>query len=198
MDFTLLGSDPRFYHLRQRLEADGHRLTENGAIIAPPALRRGIPYWDDPIFVIENAALTAEGAAELVMRRLPRAVLGARILIVGYGRIGALLADKLRALGAETAVCARRPESCAAARSRGHEIVDITSIPAPFDAVINTVPAPILSGSYGGALCVDLASAPGGWADSAPVLKAPGLPGHYAPQAAADAMAEAVYRNCGG
>ena len=96
MDFTLLGSDPRFLYLRERLAADGHRLTaENGVILAPPAEKRGVPYWRDPVYVIENAALTAEAAAELVMRRLPGTVRGADILIVGYGRIGSMLADRL-------------------------------------------------------------------------------------------------------
>ena len=195
MDFTLLGSDPRYLFLRERLEADGHRLTaENGAILAPPAEQRGIPYWKDPVYAVENAALTAEGAAELVMRRLPGTVLGAKLLIVGYGRIGSMLADRLGLLGAAVTVAARRPESRAEARARGHHSVDITELPADPDAVINTVPAPILTGDFGGALCVDLAGAPGGWADHTPVLRAPGLPGLYAPMAAADVMAEAVYR----
>lgn len=195
MEFTLLGSDPRFLYLRERLLADGHTLTaENGIILAPPAEKRGVPYWNDPVYIVENAALTAEGAAELVMRRLPGAVLGASILIVGYGRIGSMLADRLALLGASVTVAARRPESRAEARARGHRAVDVTELPADPDAVINTVPAPILSGDFGGALCVELASAPGGWADFTPVLRAHGLPGLYAPRAAADVMADAVYR----
>lgn len=195
MEFTLLGSDPRFLYLRTRLEADGHRLTaENGTLIAPPAMKRGVPYWNDAVYQIENAALTAEGACELVMRRLPGAALGADIVIVGYGRIGSMLADRLALMGASVTVAARRPESRAEARARGHLAVDITQIPDSPDAVINTVPAPILSGCFGGALCIELASAPGGWADHTPVLKASGLPGLYAPKAAADVMAEAVYR----
>ncbi len=194
MDFTLLGSDPRFYWLRRRLEADGHRLTENGHILAPPSHRRGVPYWSDPVYEIENAALTAEAAAELVMRRLPRAVLGASVTVVGYGRIGSMLADRLGLLGGHVTVAARRPESRAEARARGHQAVDITQLPSAPDAVVNTVPAPILTGDFGGALCIDLASSPGGWSDNTPVLRAPGLPGTYAPQAAADILAEAVYR----
>lgn len=195
MEFTLLGHDPRFRYLSERLERDGHRLTaENGVILAPPAEKRGVPYWADPVYAIENAALTAEGAAELVMRRLPGALQGAEILIVGYGRIGSMLADRLALLGAHVTVAARRPESRAEARARGHASVDITALPDDCDAIINTVPAPILTGDFGGALCLDLASAPGGWADRTAVLKAPGLPGLYAPMAAADVMAEAVYR----
>lgn len=195
MFFTLEGSDPRFPYLKRRLEADGHALSpDSGRVIAPPGERRGIPYYDDPVYVLRNAALTAEAAAELVMRRSPGTVRGMRVLIVGYGRVGSLLADTLAALGAHVTVAARRPEQRAAAEVRGHASSGIEHIPPSFDAVINTVPAPVLSGDYGGALCIELASEPGGWSDGNPVLRAAGLPGQYAPRAAADILAEAVYR----
>ena len=195
MFFTLEGVDPRFQHLKRRLERDGHVLTpDSGHIIAPPALRRGIPYYDDPIYVLENAALTAEAAAELLMRRTPGSVRGMDAAVAGYGRIGRSLADILAALGARVTVAARSPLERAAAGIRGHNSVDITYLIGPYDAVINTIPAPVLAGDYGGALCLDLASAPGGWPESAPVLRAPGLPGLYAPKAAADLLAEAIYR----
>lgn len=195
MDFTLQGADPRFRYLKERLEADGHRLTPDSKNnIAPPAERRGVPYYSDPVYVVENAALTAEGAAELLMRRTDRSLRGMEVLVAGYGRIGRFLADTLAALGARVTVAARGPLDRAAARARGYQSVDITDVPSPFDAVLNTIPAPVLRGDYGGALCLDLASAPGGWSDRTPVLKAPGLPGLYAPKAAADVMAEAIYR----
>ncbi|MBR2716683.1 MAG: hypothetical protein IKD79_02960 [Oscillospiraceae bacterium] len=195
MFFSLEGSDPRFPFLKRRLEADGHCVVPNGGhVIAPPRERRGIPYYDDPVYTLRNAALTAEAAAELLMRSADRPVAGMRVLVAGRGRVGSLLADTLAALGARVTVAARRPDARAAAEIRGHQSVDINQIPDHFEAVLNTVPAPVLSGDYGGALCIDLAGAPGGWADDTPVLKAPGLPGRYAPKAAADILAEAVYR----
>ena len=195
MNFTLIGTDPRFFYLKKRLESDGHTVTaENGRIIAPPAMKTGIPYYTDEIYALENAALTAEGAAELLMRRLPGALARTPILIAGYGRIGSRLAALLDGLGARITVAARNPVQRAAARSRGHNSVDIINIVPAFEALINTIPAPVLEGDYGGALCLDLASAPGGWMDDTPVLKAPGLPGLYAPKAAAGIMADAIYR----
>ncbi len=195
MDFTLLGADPRYMYLKRRLELDGHRLTPDSENqIAPPSWRQGVPYYQDEIYVIENAALTAEGALELLMRRSNRGLAGMEVLVAGFGRIGRFLAGMLFALGAHVTVAARSETARAAARAVGYQAVDITQIPAVFDGVINTVPAPILRGDYGGALCIDVASAPGGWATDAPVLKAPGLPGLYAPKAAADVMAEAIYR----
>lgn len=195
MNFTLYGADPRFLYLKKRLEADGHKLIPNsGNIIAPPAEKRGVPYYRDEVYAIENAALTAEGAAELLMRRSSSSVMGMDVLIAGYGRIGSALAAILDALGANVTVAARGEISRARARVRGFRTVDIINISGTYDAVVNTVPAQVLAGDYGGALCLDLAGAPGGWDEDTAVLKAPGLPGLYAPKAAADVMAEAIYR----
>ncbi len=195
MEFTFVGADPRFLHLKRRLEADGHVLTpDSRSIIAPPAERRGIPYWDDPIYTIENAALTAEGALELIMRRADRSLPELSVLVAGFGRIGSLLAHKLAALGAKVTVAARSPEARALASARGHNSVDINCMTDVYDVLVNTVPAQILRGDHGASLCLDLASAPGGWADNTPVLKAPGLPGLYAPRSGADVMADAIYR----
>ena len=195
MEFTFVGSDPRFLYLKRRLEADGHSLAPDSShIIAPPGERRGIPYWRDPQYVIENAAITAEGAVVLIMRRTDRSLSGLSVLIAGYGRIGSLLADRLALLGADVTVAARRPESRALAAVRRHNSVDIIDFPGTFDVLVNTVPAPVLRGDHGASICIDLASAPGGWQDNTPVLKAPGLPGTYAPRTAADVMANAVYR----
>lgn len=195
MEFTLEGADPRFRYLKERFEADGHRLAPDSEnIIAPPVERRGVAYYRDPIYVLENAALTAEGAVELLMRRTDCSLRGTNVLVTGYGRIGRRLAEILGALGAHVTVAARAPIDRTDARLRGYDAVDIKSIPGRYDAVLNTIPVPVLRGDFGGALCIDLASAPGGWSDRTPVLKAPGLPGQYAPKAAADILAEAVYR----
>lgn len=193
MHFTLRGTDPRFPHLRRLLAEDGHMLGEDGILIAPPAAREGLPYYQSEIYAIRNAALTAEGALTLLLRRGARSMQGCRVLVVGYGRIGRLLAQKLRALGAGVTVAARRAEAQAWAESDGHQSVDITQADATYDTVVNTVPAPVLRGDFGGALCLDLASAPGGWADDSPVLRAPGLPGLFAPYEAAAIMRDAIY-----
>jgi len=195
MHFTLRGTDPRFPHLRKLLTEDGHMLGEDGILIAPPAAREGLPYYENEVYTIRNAALTAEGALTLLLRRGARSMQGCRVLVVGYGRIGRLLAQKLRALGAVVTVAARRAEARALAESEGHLSVDITNPGTAYDTVVNTVPAPVLRGDFGGALCLDLASAPGGWAEDVPVLRAPGLPGLFAPEQAAAVMRDAIYES---
>lgn len=192
MRFDLQGSDPRFAALETLLTADGHTIGADGIVIAPPKLRRGLPYYENKSYAVKNAALTAEGAVSLLMQR--RAPLGLRrVLIAGYGRIGRQLAWRLDALGAHVTVAARRGESRAEAECDGLKAVDIINLHGTYDIVVNTIPAPVLRGGFGGALCLDLASAPGGWADETPVLYAPGLPGKHAPMQAALILRDAIY-----
>ena len=156
-------------------------------------MRRGLPYYRNESYAVRNAALTAEAAAAMLMERSGSALMAMDVLIAGYGRIGRQLARRLAAFGARVTVAARRPESRALAETDGFHSVDIMSISGTYDAVVNTVPAPVLRGGFDGALCLDLASAPGGWADETPVLHAPGLPGQYAPALAARILRDAVY-----
>lgn len=193
MQFTLRGSDPRFPPLRRLLTDDGHMLGEDGILIAPPSVREGLPYYENEVYAIRNADLTAEGALALLLRRSGQPLRDMELLLVGYGRIGRLLARRLAALGVRVTVAARDPRQRAYAQCEGCHAVDITQIRPTYDAVINTVPAPLLSGGFGGAFCLDLAAAPGGWADDTPVLRAPGLPGLHAPAAAAVILRDAIY-----
>ncbi len=193
MQFDLQDSDPRFPALRALLAADGHTLGAGGIPIAPPRARRGLPYYRNESYAVRNAALTAEAAVLLLMQQSDSALMAMDVLLVGYGRIGRALARRLTALGAHVIAAARRPESRALATCEGCRAVDITSIGGTYDAVVNTVPVPLLRGDFGGALCLDLASAPGGWVDETPVQKAPGLPGRYAPKLAAQIVRDAIY-----
>ena len=67
-----------------------------------------------------------------------------------------------------------------------------------YDAVVNTVPAPVISAEQGkrlGKNCVklELASEPGGFAAQLPVLMGRGLPGTCVPVTAGEHLAEAVW-----
>ena len=160
-----------------------------------------------PAFVTGNAALTAEAAAGLLLSQ-ERAVQNSRCLILGFGRIGTLLAAKLRGLGALVTVAARREADRALAQALGYDALDLPALEGragEFDSLVNTVPARVLSDA---ALCclspetplLELASAPGGFDRKLAeniglhVIAAPGLPGRCKPQAAAALMKEEVFR----
>ena len=158
-------------------------------------------------FTVGNAALTAEGAISLLMQNSEKSLLGSSVLVCGWGRIGQILALRLLGLGARVTVAARRPGSRAMAESLGCATLCMEALAAAageFDFVVNTVPARIIGEEQlccmnEQAILLELASAPGGFERSLAeniglrVLSAPGLPGKYAPLAAAKLIKESVY-----
>ena len=176
------------------------------------ALRQGLVVEDllrRPDFAVGNAAITAEGAIALLMENSPGTVWRSRVLVCGWGRIARQLCLRLLGLGAKVCVAARRAEARAEAAAVGAESCDFPELESRiggFDFIVNTVPARVISD---GALCaaaedallLELASAPGGFDRTLSAniglraLAAPGLPGKYAPQRAAELMREAVYQS---
>ena len=153
-------------------------------------------YYQKEEVRLRNAAITAEGAIALAMERSERTLLGSRALILGGGRISLALAPRLRALGAEVTVYARRAEQRALAECLGCRSLEaLPESPEGYDFLFNTVPAPLLPrGAEGaeGALNIELASAPGGFLDPSGVVIARGLPGKAAPLSAAEALLKPI------
>ena len=158
-----------------------------------------------PGFVLGNAALTAEGAVGVLLEESERSLCGSRALVSGFGRIGRLLALKLKALGAHVTAAARRAESRAEAEALGCEALPYSALPGGFDFVVNTAPARVLDESFlcllpEDALLLELASAPGGYDRTLAeqlglrCLSAPGLPGRSAPRSAAELMRRELRR----
>ena len=158
-----------------------------------------------PGFVLGNAALTAEGAVGLLLQEDERSLAGSRVLVCGYGRIGRILAQRLRAMGAGVSVAARREESRAEAAAMGCAAHDYETLSGGFDFVVNTVPERVLGEGFlcclpEGTLLLELASAPGGFDRNFAenlglrVIAAPGLPGKCAPRAAAALMLQEIRR----
>lgn len=190
---------------RQRLLAG----RADAAFLAKAA-EKGVPaadYYLREELTVKNAALTAEGAVQLMLKELPVSVQGTRMLVTGFGRIGKLLALKLRALGADVTVSARRTEDFAWAEALGLRFLDTRALAGRlggFRAVVNTVPAPVLTEALLGeldrnCLCVELASSPGGIDFAAAerlglrTVRAPNLPGKTAPEAAGAAIRDTIY-----
>ena len=119
---------------------------------------------------LANAVPTAEGAIRIAMEETARTLHGASALVVGYGRIGMALAPRLRALGMQTEICARRCETRALAQMQGFSAVPVSALAqsaAAADVIFNTVPVLLLSETVLKALppetlVIDLASRPGG------------------------------------
>ncbi len=166
-----------------------------------------LDYYDREETQVANAVPTAEGALQLAMESTDRTLHGSRCLIIGYGRIGRLLADRLLALGAEVTVSARKYGDLAWIEAWGCRSVQTGALTGQldrFDLIFNTAPALILDGTRlretrEDCVIIDLASAPGGVDLEAAkrlsrrAIPAPGLPGKVAPRTAAAAIRDSVY-----
>lgn len=163
-------------------------------------------YYTREEFAIRNAVPTAEGAIGIAMQEFPGTVNGSRCLVVGFGRVGKMLAWMLHGIGAKVTASARRQSDIAWIESYGYESVLTEQVceGESYDVIFNTVPAVIfnrriLSRMKGKPLLIDLASPPGG-VDFATAEKigiktihALSLPGKVAPKAAGEIMKNTIY-----
>ena len=85
--------------------------------------QRGITvldYFAREELAVANAVPTAEGAVQIALEQLPITLHGSRVLVIGFGRVGRAVAQRMAALGARVTVAARRYESLAWAQAIGY------------------------------------------------------------------------------
>lgn len=164
-------------------------------------------YFTHEALAVKNAVPTAEGAVAAAMEALPVTLCGAPCLVVGFGRIGKLLARDLAGLGARVSVSARRFDDFAWIDALGYRALHTERLAGAlggFRAVFNTVPRLVLGDALlrelrPDCVLVELASLPGIDAEAAEalglqVVQAGGLPGKVAPETAARAILGTLYQ----
>lgn len=164
-----------------------------------------IDYYKDENFQMQNAVPTAEGALQVAMENTDITVNQSNCAVLGYGRIGKVLATMLKNLGGKVTVCARNPKDIALARAFGFETMNINHLDSVghFDIIFNTVPKTIVDSVILGkikesALLIELASKPYGIDMEAAeklgknVLIASGLPGKVAPKTAGKILCDVI------
>ena len=153
-----------------------------------------------------NSIPTVEGALEIAMSNTPYTIHGSRSMVLGYGRIGKLLARSLDTLGSDVTVAARKHSDIAWIKAAGYTPVQFKNLEKHIgncDIIFNTVPVKILNFKIlslisDNALIIDLASKPGGVDfDSAAslqrnVIHALSLPGKVAPETAGDIIMDTI------
>ena len=156
---------------------------------------------------IANALPTAEGAVQLAMEHLPITIHGSKVLVIGFGRVGRLTAQRFQALGAKVSVAARKYDQLAWAQAMGfggEHLAHLKGWLCGYDLIVNTVPAQVLGREEledvkPDCLILDLASKPGGvdLEEAArlgrSVVWALSLPGKVAPVSAGAAVRDTVY-----
>ena len=129
----------------------GGRISEPVRKAAQAAGVELVDYFLRPELACLNAVPTAEGCLALLMQLRQRTIWESEFLVLGYGRIGRAVARRLQALGGQHAA----------------PLTALEQLLPHLDAVINTIPAPVLGAAQlrclpRGALILDLASRPGG------------------------------------
>ena len=154
-----------------------------------------------------NTIATAEGTIEIIISNTTRIIHGSKVLILGFGRIGKVLAKKLSGLSSNVTCAARKDEDLAWIKAYGYIETNINAIGenlSEYDIIINTVPHLILTEERlkyvrEDCLLVDLASNPGGIDKrgaknkNLKLIWALALPGKVAPVTTAEFIKETIY-----
>ncbi len=154
-----------------------------------------------------NTISTAEGAIEIAISNTNKIIHGSEILILGFGRIGKVLARKMAGLSAKVTCAARKDEDFAWIRAYGHKATNINTLGeglSQYDIIINTVPHLVLTPERlqyvdNDCLLIDLASNPGGIDKKAAkdrnlkLIWALALPGKVAPITTAEFIKDTIY-----
>ena len=154
-----------------------------------------------------NTVATAEGTIEIAIANTNKIIHGSKVLILGFGRIGKVLARKMSGLSAKVTCAARKEEDLAWIRAYGHNETNINVLGenlSEFDIIINTVPHLILNKERlqyvkDECLLIDLASNPGGIDKkeakerNLKLVWALALPGKVAPITTAEFIKDTIY-----
>lgn len=160
----------------------------------------------DERLVILNAISTVEGTIEIAIKETQKNLYNSNILIIGYGRIGKILVDRLTAFKANV-YCSAREKDITWIEAYGSKSIKYEELNKKidmFDIIINTVPVLILNKERlellnKNTLLIDVASAPGGIDFEVArqlnikTIWALGIPGKIAPISSAEYIKETIY-----
>lgn len=162
-----------------------------------------IDYCKDDGYAILNAVPTAEGAISFAIENTPHTLFKSKVLVIGFGRTGKVLADRLKALGCDLTVSARKNKDFALIEALGIKYTNTETLDTDklyYDIIFNTVDCFVLNKNLENlknCLLIDLSSKGGFDLEYAKSLgiKAsilPGIPGKTAPITAGEILADTV------
>lgn len=166
-----------------------------------------VDYYEREELVIANAVATAEGAVQIAMEETPITLLNSRCLVIGHGRIGKILAHRLKGMGAEVTVSARKYADMAWIDAYGYKSLHTERLRGHlggFDIILNTAPVRVLDQKCleevdKDCLIIDLSSKPGGMDFVAAgnlgleAVWALSLPGEVAPVTSGKTIKNTIY-----
>ena len=154
-------------------------------------------------YKIKNAAVTAEGAIAYAIDNTDFSLWQSRILVIGYGKTGRAITERLKGFSPLLSVSARNPRDFADLQFQGINSIntaDIHKHRGKFSIVFNTVDIKFsesVANALRGTLFLDISTFGGfeyGEAEKHGIeyKKLPGLPGVCAPRSAGKIIAETV------
>lgn len=173
-----------------------------------PERIKGIDILKEEGLAIFNSIPTVEGAIAKAIENDDNTIMDANILVLGFGRIGKILCDRLKKLGANVYCTARKKEDIAWIEANGYVGIEYNNLDnnlCKMDIIFNTVPSIVLNKKRlimlkENALVIDLASNPGGIdKESARILKTKylqylGIPGKIAPNKSSLYIKDYLYK----
>lgn len=165
-------------------------------------------YYKSETLTMLNAVPTAEGAIFCALENSEITIYKSKCLVIGNGRIGKVLSDRLRGLKADVCVSARKESDIAYITACGFDAIktnDLSEHISKFDFIFNTVPHLVLTDKVlencnKNSLIIDLASKPGGTDFEAAnnknikTIHALALPSKIAPKTAAMFIANTIIK----
>ena len=168
---------------------------------------KGNDILDDEITTIKNVIPTTEGAIAKAIEETNITLNGSNVLILGYGRIGKMLCDRLKGFNANIYCLARKEESRTWIEANGYNSISMKELDknlCKMKIIFNTIPNIILDKSKlillkNDVLIIDLASGKGGvdfeTAEKMNIkaIHYLGIPGKIAPKTVAEYIKRYVY-----
>lgn len=165
-------------------------------------------YMKEETIALKNAIATAEGALAEAIQLGNENLHGKKSLVIGYGRCGKMIADKLQGMKSEVTILEEQEVRRVQAQTQGLQIMENICdwSPKDYTYLFNTVPSLLLDKAHlekteDSVVIIDIAS--GGGVDyeycKEKGIKAKlcsGLPGKYAPKASAEILYEYVKKKC--
>lgn len=163
-----------------------------------------VDYGSLDSYALLNSVPTAEGAIKIAIENTTYTLWKSHVLVIGYGRVGKILADRLKSLGCDVTVSARKPAAAAMLDALGFGYINTEHLnfeALDYDIIFNTVDVKVINddvvkksrcdlvidlSTYGG-LSLEVAKEAG-----IKAIKAPGLPGLVAPKTAAEILSNTI------
>ncbi len=168
---------------------------------------KGIDVMKDEQVTIENTVATAEGAIAKAIEMSNVNITNSNTLILGFGRVGKMLAHKLKGLDANVYCEARKEEDYAWIQSLGYNVVKQNNLKdnlCKMNFIFNTIPSMILDKNMlllvKHPVIIDLASKPYGVDFKTcermkiNAVQYGGIPGKISPKSSAEIIKNFIYK----